>query len=180
MEKLASEFFPASILKPTVGGFLMHKHAFIWLKSAFCMIPESTETISFLFFMTELLFKSWLRDSWCVHLVFMFLQVSLGPIDICTLLTFINFPTLFDIMVIFLMHTYVCLDICNKITQVTFILFPMPFCNPYILISTGVDGGLSGGSSVCRPGSEDPHHHQQKLVNVNTSMTLIRVILWEK
>ena len=29
-------------------------------------------------------------------------------------------------------------------------------------ISAGVDGGLSGGSSVRRPGSEDPHRHQRK------------------
>ena len=29
-------------------------------------------------------------------------------------------------------------------------------------ISTGVDGGLSGGSSVHRPGSEDPHRRQRK------------------
>ena len=27
----------------------------------------------------------------------------------------------------------------------------------------GVDGGLSGGSSMCRPGSEDPHRCQRKL-----------------
>ena len=29
-------------------------------------------------------------------------------------------------------------------------------------ISAGVDGGLSGGSSVRRPGSKDPHLHKQK------------------
>ena len=28
---------------------------------------------------------------------------------------------------------------------------------------TGVDGGLSGGSSVRRAGSEDPHQRQRKL-----------------
>ena len=29
-------------------------------------------------------------------------------------------------------------------------------------MSTGVDGGLSGGSSLRRPGGEDPHQRQQK------------------
>ena len=28
--------------------------------------------------------------------------------------------------------------------------------------SAGVDGGLSGGSSMCRPGSEDPHQTGMK------------------
>ena len=30
--------------------------------------------------------------------------------------------------------------------------------------STGVNWGLSGGSSVCRPGSEDTHQHQRNLI----------------
>ena len=30
-------------------------------------------------------------------------------------------------------------------------------------ISAAVDGGLSGGSSVHRPGSDDPHRHQRNL-----------------
>ena len=35
-------------------------------------------------------------------------------------------------------------------------------------MSTGVDGGLSGGSSVRRPGSEDPHRRQRKLLGLMT------------
>jgi hypothetical protein len=40
----------------------------------------------------------------------------------------------------------------------------------YVLwtISIGVDGGLRGGSIVCRPGSEDPHRRQR---NINTCYT---------
>ena len=33
-------------------------------------------------------------------------------------------------------------------------------------ISANVDGGLSGGSSVLRPGSEDPHRRQCKFSDV--------------
>ena len=32
-------------------------------------------------------------------------------------------------------------------------------------ISAGVNGGLSGGSSLCRTGSEDPHRRQRKFVS---------------
>jgi hypothetical protein len=31
-------------------------------------------------------------------------------------------------------------------------------------ISAHVDGGLSGGSRVLRPGSEDPHRRERKLL----------------
>ena len=34
-------------------------------------------------------------------------------------------------------------------------------------ISASVDGGLSGGSSVRRPGSEDPHRRQRKFKNIS-------------
>jgi hypothetical protein len=37
---------------------------------------------------------------------------------------------------------------------------PLPYL---IMISTNVDGRPSGGCSVRRPGSEDPHWHEQKL-----------------
>ena len=33
-------------------------------------------------------------------------------------------------------------------------------------LSVGVNGGLSGGSSVRRPGSEDPHRSQRKLLSL--------------
>ena len=38
-------------------------------------------------------------------------------------------------------------------------------------ISAGVDGWPSGGSSVCRPGSEDPHRREQ-IFNTLISVTL--------
>ena len=31
-------------------------------------------------------------------------------------------------------------------------------------ISAGVNGGMSGGSSMHRPGSEDPHRRQRKFI----------------
>ena len=40
--------------------------------------------------------------------------------------------------------------------------FPLDMCSGKKF--SGVDGGPSGGSSVCRPGSEDPHRYQRKFV----------------
>ena len=42
-------------------------------------------------------------------------------------------------------------------------------------ISAGVDGGLSGGSSLSRPRSEDPHRHQRKLLLYFCSIYLVYV-----
>ena len=44
------------------------------------------------------------------------------------------------------------------------------FC---VTISAGVNGGLSGGSSVRRPGSQDPHRRQWKLSHRLKSITMI-------
>ena len=35
--------------------------------------------------------------------------------------------------------------------------------------SAGVDGGLSGGSSMLRPGSDDPNRHQQNFAKLSPS-----------
>ena len=43
-------------------------------------------------------------------------------------------------------------------------------------ISTGVNGGLSGGSSVRRPGSEDPHRRQRKFVVIPALAGTIRIL----
>ena len=39
-----------------------------------------------------------------------------------------------------------------------------------------VDGGLSGGSSVNRPGSEDPHRREQKFLGIFPLLVVTAVI----
>ena len=45
--------------------------------------------------------------------------------------------------------------------------------NPLVLM-----GGLRGGSSVRRPGSEDPHRRQQNLLHISYFMVLDVIVLW--
>ena len=44
-------------------------------------------------------------------------------------------------------------------------------------IFAGVDGGLSGGASVRRPGSEDPHQRQQKFISPPQGMSRMHLSL---
>ena len=61
--------------------------------------------------------------------------------------------------------------------QIFQILLTPPLRHVCRKIYAGVDGGLSGGSSMCRPGSEEPNRHQR---NSNITFTVAIVIFLSK
>ena len=46
-----------------------------------------------------------------------------------------------------------CLELISNVSEIS-------------KISPSIDGGLSGGSRVCRPRSEDPHRRERKFMNI--------------
>ena len=72
-----------------------------------------------------------------------------------------------------LLFLSICLDLPGMARKLIGSFFsktsppPSPHWHMCWKISAGVDGGLSGGSSVRRPVSKDPHRHQRKFFSTS-------------